>query len=561
MNKKPRALILGILALMMPSCAYLPAFTQDEYARREREENERQYAPYKQLNTVEGYREFVKKYPHNYFLETALDSIDNLEFAPYEKADTLQAYAEFVARYPDNRHAVAAKSRIDQARIRECERVDTIEAYRQFLGEHPQNIFAQTAQDRLQDLVFRELAQRLERQHGFDLLLYRLHVKRLQAELPELSGVRLGDFTLFVTLEAAQGKPCLKSHLLYSSDISAFAHAPAALQEQLYDGLVAPLIACAARQLGGSRGIDSLEFSLSRSADRFYGNERPVVNYAVPAREAIAYGQGKIDRAGLRPRVAMQQVPQALPEAAAAGRPPVKLEGGDIMAKSAALRQARDSRMTTGWKRVNRDGTVYEMKAERTWKDFNGAGGYRSKSIMRYTVSQQRLYAAAILTAVDADGGRQYRYIFNKGDYGQTPDIDNYRPRAEWEFPLAEYTEPPPEKERHQYVATIASGSRSCYEVHSTPGPGVAPYGKKISLIDRQTLLPVKVQYFDTKGALWKTAAFDWQQSGGVWYWDRAVVENAQSGDVTTIAVTEASINPGLSYNDFSGGSFMRYSR
>ncbi len=48
---------------------------------------DQQYDPYRQRNTIEGYREFIAKYPGNMYLETALDQIDNLEFAPYEKAD------------------------------------------------------------------------------------------------------------------------------------------------------------------------------------------------------------------------------------------------------------------------------------------------------------------------------------------------------------------------------------------------------------------------------------------------------------------------------------------
>ncbi len=173
-----------LVVLLLPSCAFLPALTQEQYGRQRYEEMDQQYAPYRQRNTIEGYREFISKYPKNMYLETALDQIDNLEFAPYEKADTIAAYTEFVARYPGNRHAVTARGRIDQATIKDCERIDTIEAYRQFLQQHPDNIFAQTAQDRLQELEFRELAQKMQQQFGFDLMLYRLHVRRLQKELP-----------------------------------------------------------------------------------------------------------------------------------------------------------------------------------------------------------------------------------------------------------------------------------------------------------------------------------------------------------------------------------------
>ncbi len=88
---------------------------------------------------------------------------------------------------------------------------------------------------------------------------------------------------------------------------------------------------------------------------------------------------------------------------------------------------------------------------------------------------------------------------------------------------------------------------------------GIAPYAKKTSFIDQQSLLPVKIEYFDASGALWKTAHFDWQETGGVWFWQRAVIENAQSGAVTTIMVTEVKANTGLAYSDFTPGALQRH--
>ncbi len=543
--------------LLLQGCGVL-FFTDEDFARNRRENDTAQFSPYQHSNTVEAYREFIAKYPKNMYLETALDQIDNLEFAPYEKADTIEAYTQFVARYPGNRHAVTARGRIDQATIKDCERLDTIEAYRQFLEKHSGNIFAQTAQDRLQDLEFRELAQKLQQQYGFDLLLYRLHVKRLQPELPNRAGISLGDFTLFASLVPVQGKQYLKSHLIYSADLAALARAPAAQQEQIFDALISPLIGCLARQFPSPRGIEGFSFALARSGQRFYGNEKTALEYAFPAREALLFAQNKCDRSRLFAQAAIRQTLTA-EEKPQAGRAAVKIEGGAVMEKSAALRRASDFTMSATWKRVSTDGTAHEMKTVGKWKDFKGSGGYSAKSVINYVYSQRSLYAEAILTATDTGGNRQYWYIFSKGDAGRTPDIDNYRPPAERDFPLAEFAETPVDKERHQYAGAAPCGSGQCYVVHSTPEPGVAPYGKKTSFIDQQTLLPVKIEYYDTSGALWKTAHLTWQETGGVWFWQRAVIENAPSGAVTTIVVTEVKANTGLAYSEFTPGVLMRH--
>ena len=552
-----------ILALLLPSCAFLPAFTEDEYARRRNEEMQQQYAPYRERNTIDAYREFIARYPKNMYLETALDQIDNLEFEPYEKADTIAAYTEFVAHYPINRHAVAARGRIDQATIKECENLDTIEAYRRFLAEHPNNIFALTAQDRLQDLEFRDLAQRLQQQYGFDLLLYRLHVKRLQKELPNESGINLGDFSLFATVEPVDGKKCFKSHLIYSPDIATLAGEPAAVQEKIFDALISKLLISLANQFRAAPpDIDSFSFAIASSSHRFYGDETTTLEYVFPAREARLFAQNRFDRSQLLALAAIRRPPAPVHAAkktqpgAAAGTP-VKIEGGDIMEKSAARRRANDFIMSSTWKQVSKDGTVNTVKMVEKWKDFNGAGGYRAKSVINYIHHQNRLYADAILTAANTSGSLQYWYILSKGDAGRRPDINTYRPPAERDFPLAEFVEAPVELERHQYAGTASCGSRQCFMVHSTPESADAAYAKKTSFIDQQSLLPVKIEFFEKSGALWKTAHFDWQETGGIWFWQRVVVENAQSGAVTTIVITDVKANTGLAYSDFTSGALM----
>jgi hypothetical protein len=556
---KRHILALCILALLLPSCAFLPAFTQEEYSRRRHEEMDQQYTPYRQRNTIEGYREFIARYPRNMYLETALDQIDNLEFAPYEKADTIASYSEFVARYPGNRHAVAARGRIDQANIKNCENIDTIEAYRQFLEQHPDNIFAQTAQDRLQDLEFRALAEKMQQQ-GFDLLLYRLHVKRLQKDLPTISGISLGDFTLFASMETVQGRQYFKSHLIYSSDLNSFARAPVAQQEQIFDALVAKLITSLASEFRTTQGIDGFSFALARSRHRYYGNEKTALEYTFPAREALLFGQNRCDRSRLLSQATVRQTltTDEATLAGAGGRFAVKLEGGDIMEKSAGRQRANDFIMSATWKRVSKDGTVHEMKTVRKWKDFKGAGGYSAKSVVNYSLYPARVYADAILTAADTTGNLQNWYMLSKGDAGRTPNIDSYRPPAEWDFPLAEFAETPVGLEHHQYAGSAPCGSGQCLMVYSMPAPGNVPYGKKTSFIDQQSLLPLKIEYFDKGGELWKTAHLDWQETGGIWFWRRAVIENVPSGAVTTIVITDVKANTGLAYIDFTPGVMQR---
>ncbi len=104
-----------------------------------------------------------------------------------------------------------------------------------------------------------------------------------------------------------QGKQYLKSHLIYSADLSSFARAPAAEQEQIFDALVSKLISCLAHQFRTAQGIDGFSFALARSGHRFYGNEKTALEYVFPAREALLFAQNKCDRSRLLALASVRQ--------------------------------------------------------------------------------------------------------------------------------------------------------------------------------------------------------------------------------------------------------------
>jgi len=138
-------------ALFLPGCC-LQCLTQEGAARKQREEHEAQYAPYRRQNTVEAYREFIKKYPKNIFVGSAGELSAALEFTPYEKVDTLEGYREFVMVHPENHYVSQALARIEQMEFKRYESMDTLEGYKEFLVKYPKNIYSLLARERLQDL-------------------------------------------------------------------------------------------------------------------------------------------------------------------------------------------------------------------------------------------------------------------------------------------------------------------------------------------------------------------------------------------------------------------------
>ncbi len=121
-------------SIILQSCAATTEQT-DKYGPYAKEaEKQRiaqeQYEPYKKMNTVEAYQEFISKYPENYLVYQAKMQIYDHEFAPYEKMNTISGYLEFIKRYPDNANHEQANKHIVKHEIKICEKKDTITCFR-----------------------------------------------------------------------------------------------------------------------------------------------------------------------------------------------------------------------------------------------------------------------------------------------------------------------------------------------------------------------------------------------------------------------------------------------
>ena len=101
-----------------------------------------------------------------------------------------------------------------------------------------------------------------------------------------------------------------------------------------------------------------------------------------------------------------------------------------------------------------------------------------------------------------------------------------FSPPAKFDFPLTDYVDI---NVGEDYTGTM------CCVVESTPFNKDIRYGKRISWIDQNNFIPLKVAYWDKDGKLWKTLHIEWQNKFGFWFWKKAEVENVQTDDKTFI--------------------------
>jgi hypothetical protein len=285
---KPWCCLLLMLFLLQ-GCGIL--FENDE---QERMRQEAEFKPYQQKNSIDGYREFIAKYPENMFIPIARGAIEDLEYVPGEQKDTIEGYREFIKDFPANRNRSRAAGRIDQLEFKRVEDADTIEAYQGFLQASPRSNYTMLAQQRLQELEFEALDKRCRDQYSFDLLLYRLNVSRLQKELEATSAASLADFTLFAALDTYKGQRCFHSFLIYGEALTRLDMNKKDSFTPFFDSVVAKLLVYLDQKFTGRKQLDGFSFTVASSASRFYGDAAALFIYYFPAESVHQFARGMI---------------------------------------------------------------------------------------------------------------------------------------------------------------------------------------------------------------------------------------------------------------------------
>jgi len=98
----------------------------------------------------------------------------------------------------------------------------------------------------------------------------------------------------------------------------------------------------------------------------------------------------------------------------------------------------------------------------------------------------------------------------------------------------------------------VAVEGRKMYKTVRTPNTKNSGYTKQVALVDAQTFLTMKVEYYDRKHELLKTATFrEYKKIDGVWRIGKITMVNHQNDKKTTLIWKNETIKNGLSEKDF----------
>jgi outer membrane lipoprotein-sorting protein len=103
------------------------------------------------------------------------------------------------------------------------------------------------------------------------------------------------------------------------------------------------------------------------------------------------------------------------------------------------------------------------------------------------------------------------------------------------------------EDDVHSITKEEKIGTKDCYVVKSTPKAADVDYSYKLSWIDKTSFLPVKEEYYDRKGELYKVfTADEIKDVKGLPTVTKRIMKNLQSGHRTEVTFTKTDYNIGI---------------
>ena len=102
-------------------------------------------------------------------------------------------------------------------------------------------------------------------------------------------------------------------------------------------------------------------------------------------------------------------------------------------------------------------------------------------------------------------------------------------------------------------LSEVNFNGKVCYKGVRIPKYKNSGYTKEVTLVDKKNFLVQKVDYYDRKSELLKTAIFSgYKKIGGVWRVGKIVMTNHQTGKKTILQWKDDKVNVGLSDKDFT---------
>ena len=236
---------------------------------------------------------------------------------------------------------------------------------------------------------------------------------------------------------------------------------------------------------------------------------------------------------------------------------PATMDGTQIMTMASTMNRPKDYIITTAWTLTKNGRTKHRTTYMEKRKNLDATEDFFYKSVVRY-LEPADYYGTAILTWNYKDNQRSFWTLrfqrkVRKATRDTNPEL--LRPPAEADFSLADYYDINVGEEKHELLRSEMHEDANCFVVESTPVKTNLTYGKRITWIDQQNFIPLKIEYYDKSGVPWKNLNITWQKKYDLWFWRKAEATNLQEAYKTFITIEDLRVNLGLPDRDFTRNS------
>jgi hypothetical protein len=230
------------------------------------------------------------------------------------------------------------------------------------------------------------------------------------------------------------------------------------------------------------------------------------------------------------------------------------LDAREIMSRSQAafLYQGDDFKARVTMRLVSRGGQERVREMTMLRKDLGGPGGAQKYFIYFHRPADVKDMTFMVHKEPGRDADR-WLFVPAINMVKRVAAKDKHSSFVGSDFSYEDVSGRGVEDDDHSLVREEGQGGRDCYVVKSVPKAGDMDYAYRLSWVAKDDMLPLKEEYYDRKGGLYKVfTADEVELIKGFPTVTRRTMKNLQSGHSTEVAYAGADYDVGVSDSLFS---------
>ncbi len=223
--------------------------------------------------------------------------------------------------------------------------------------------------------------------------------------------------------------------------------------------------------------------------------------------------------------------------------------GYEIMRRVFDREDGEDGRFVMTMRLVDKRGHARERRLVTLFKDF----GNRRKTLITFTAPPD-IEGTRFLSWENGpdEDDTQYLYLPALGRSRRIVSSQKGLRFVNSDLTYEDLQRRPPDKDDHRFIEEGSFQGRRCYVVESRPR-GRSQYSRRVQWVDQESLLILRVDFYDRKGRKSKDLIVRSQDRiDGIWTAMTTRIHDLKEDHVTVLEVTEVRYDQGLGEETFS---------